>query len=189
MRASRSGPAEGPAKVSYPDVRERFTTGDLLCFRSKDLDGTLVRVLTRSDYSHVGLVYVFEGRVYCLEAVTAGVRLVLMSRRARDYHGGIDYFRIPAATEEQRRGALSFAFEQLGSRYNMPGIGLFLWFLLSGNKEKVRARHGWFCSEIVAEAYRRQGLQLAQHSAARYTSPGALAASDRVELAFRLREG
>lgn len=160
--------------------------GDLLCFRGKDLDSTIIRHLTRSEYSHVGLVFLYEGRVYCLEAVSAGMRLVLMSRRAKLYNGGIDYFRVQGVTEEQRRGAVGFAFELLGEPYNYRGILRFLWFLLSGNKDRIRQRDGWFCSEVIAEAYRRQKAPLVQRRAAAYTSPADLARSDRVKFEFRI---
>jgi len=172
---------------SYGDVREGFMTGDLLCFRSKDLDGRLIRLLTRSEYSHVGLVFLYEGRVYCLEAVASGVQLALMSRRAREYNGGVDYFRVLDVSEEQRRGAVGFAFQQLGGVYNYPGILRFFWFLLSGDKERVRSRNRWFCSEIVAEAYRLQKAPLVERRAAAYTSPADLARSERVTLAFRIK--
>ena len=174
---------------AYSEVREDLKTGDLLCFRSKDLDGTLVRLATRSEYSHIGLVFLYEKRVYCIEAVAAGVRLVLMSRRTRAYNGGIDYFRVLDVTDEQRRGATAFAFEQLGSRYNTSGILRFLWFLISGNKERARQRGQWFCSEIVAEAYRRQKAPLVERHAAAYTSPADLAASSRVQMAYRIKRG
>jgi uncharacterized protein YycO len=170
----------------YQEVREEMRTGDLLCFRGKDLDSRIISALTRSEYSHVGLVFLYEGRVYCLEAVGAGVRLVLMSRRSRLYNGGIDYFRLRDVTEEQRRGAVSFVFQRLGEPYNYPGILRFLWFLLSGDKERARRRNGWFCSEIVAEAYRLQKAPLVQRQAARYVSPADLARSERVERAFEI---
>src|SRR5262245_20541475 len=140
---------------NYDQARPDLTTGDLLCFRSTDIDARIIRFLTRSQYSHVGMVFLYEGRVYVLEATSRGMQLVLLSRRAKFYNGGIDYFRIEGVTEEQRRGAVGWAFQRLGMPYNFMGIVRFLWFLLSGSKERIRQRNGWFCSEIIAEAYRR----------------------------------
>ena len=174
------------AAESYASVRPEFTDADLLCFRGHGVFGYLVRFFTNSRYSHVGLVYRFEGRVYCLEAVGSGVRLIIMSELLRRSERGIDYFRIRDVTLEQRAGALGFAFQQLGKLYDRAGIVRFLWFLLLGNKARARLNGRWFCSEIVQEAYRRQGVQLARQKAS-YTSPQDLVSSPRVEFLFRVK--
>src|SRR5690242_17673951 len=85
---------------AYGEVREEFTTGDVLGFRGRGPASALIRWATASRYSHVGLVYRFEGRVYCLEAVGSGVRLIIMSELTRRYPGGIDYFAVPEASAE-----------------------------------------------------------------------------------------
>ena len=41
-------------------------------------------------------VFLLEERVYCLEAVGVGVRLILVSRLVDHYQGGIDYFSVDA---------------------------------------------------------------------------------------------
>jgi hypothetical protein len=164
--------------------------GDLLCFRGRGLISQAIRWLTRSPYSHVGIVYLFEERVYCLEATGHGVRLILMSElvhRLRGYHGGIDYFEVLDFGPEQRNKAISFGFQQLGKQYSHRGILRFLLFLLLGNKSRARHRGQWFCSEIVAEAYRLAGADLSPGSS-RYTSPGDLAESARVKFAFRVKQ-
>jgi hypothetical protein len=177
-----------PVARSYAEVRREFTTGDVLCFRGRGLPSALIRWATRSRYSHVGLVYRFEPRVYCLEAVGAGVRLIIMSELVRRYDGGIDYFAIPEASPAQRTGAIGFAFEQLGKLYNRAGLLRFVWFLLSGSRlrQRSRARNQWFCSEIVTEAYRRQGLPLVDATSA-YSSPEDIATSPRVVFRFRVK--
>ncbi|MFN7965627.1 MAG: YiiX/YebB-like N1pC/P60 family cysteine hydrolase [Acidobacteriota bacterium] len=158
----------------------------MLCFRGRGVVSMAIRRLTKSQYSHVGLVYTYEGRVYSLEATGAGVRLALMSELVKRYHGGIDYFQIEGLTPEQRRTAISFGFQQLGKAYSHRGIIRFFRFLLAGNRERKRSRGSWFCSEIVAEAYRLAGSDLHRRSSA-YTSPGDLAASPRVQFAFRIK--
>lgn len=182
--ASRVVPAGGAR--SYGEVRSEFADADLLCFRGRGLTSLAIRWLTGSPYSHVGLVYRYEDRVYSLEATGAGVRLALMSELVRRYHGGIDYFRVDGLLPEARRQAISFGFQQLGKQYSHRGIGRFLSFLLLGGKRRKRGRGAWFCSELVAEAYRLAGADLAPASSA-YTSPGDLAASNRARFAFRIK--
>jgi len=114
--------------------------------------------------------------VFCFEAVRVGVRLILMSEVMRRYHGGIAYYEVPGASAEQRDGAIAFRFRQLGKPYDRPGIFRFLIAILVNRKPTVREDQAWFCSELVAAAYRSDGLALASMSSA-YTSPAELAVS------------
>lgn len=175
-----------PDAVSYGTTgRERFRSGDVLCFRGRGPLGWLIRTITSSDYSHIGLAYRFEGRVYCLEAVGAGVRLVLMSQLMGRYRGGIDYFEVEAADEVRRR-AISWSFTQLGKLYDTRGILHYAWTLLTGNAERARRDDQWFCSEFVAAAFARAGLPLVDRAAA-YTTPSDLVRAERVRLRFTLK--
>ena len=165
----------------YADERSAMKAGDVVLFRGSGPMSRTIRWLTRSPYSHAALVFLFEGRVYCLEAVGSGVRLALISQVLARYHGGVDHFDVPGATEEQRRGALGFAFQQLGKLYDRPGLWRFLFAIVTGRRPRVREDQAWFCSELVAAAYRRQGLALVPESAA-FTSPADLALSPELSL-------
>jgi len=172
---------------SYREARPDFREGDMLLFRGKGLIGTLIRAMTHSPYSHAGLVYRFEGRVYVLEAVGHGVRLILMSELEKHYNGGIDYYAVVGAEDEARRSAVGFCFRQLGKLYSKRGIFRFLLALLFDYRVSSDEEEEWFCSELVAAAYERQGLALAQ-AEAYYTSPNDLALSERVRLRFTIKE-
>jgi len=177
---------EDPNAVSYGGAaRSEFRDGDLLCFRGRGWVSLLIRRLTRSSYSHVGLIYRFEGRVYCLEAVGAGVRLVLMSQLMKRYEGGIDYYSVDAQTPV-RRQAVSWCFTQLGKLYDTAGIARFAWTLLTGNAARARRDDQWFCSEFVAAAFSEAGLPLVA-GAADYTTPEDLVRSARLEKRFTLK--
>ncbi len=173
-------------RKGYASVRQDFALGDVLLFRGRGLSSQAIRLLTRSPYSHVGLVFPYEGRVFCLEAVGVGVRLILTSEVVRRYHGGIDYYEVPGAASEQRHGAIAFCFAQLGKLYDRPGILRFFFAILFNRKPAVREDQAWFCSELVAAAYRAQGLALAPVSSA-YTSPADLALSSELKLRYVLK--
>jgi uncharacterized protein YycO len=177
VRAKRAG-AE---RRSYASARRDLRLGDVLLFRGSGLSSQLIRLFTHSPYSHVGLVFPYQGRVYCFEAVGVGVRLILMSEVMRRYHGGIDYYEVPRAAPEQRTGAISFCFQQLGKIYDRLGILRLVVAILLNRKPAVRDDQAWFCSELVAAAYRSQGLPLAPVSSA-YTSPADLAVSPELKL-------
>ncbi len=182
VRAQRSR-AE---RRGYPGARSEFQIADVLLFRGRGLSSQVIRLLTRSPYSHVGLVFPYQERVYCIEAVGAGVRLILMSEVMRRYHGGIDYYEVRSATDAQRDGAIALCFQQLGKLYDRPGIVRFLLAILFNWKPAVREDQAWFCSELVAAAYRAHGLTLAPVSSA-YTSPADLAVSPELKLRWVLK--
>jgi uncharacterized protein YycO len=173
-------------RIGYGGARGDFRVGDVLLFRGRGLASQVIRLFTRSPYSHVGLVFLYQGRVYCLEAVGVGVRLILMSEVMRRYHGGIDYYQVARAAPEQRDGVIAFCFQQLGKLYDRPGIVRFLVAILFNRKPAVRADQAWFCSELVAAAYRAHGLALAPVSAS-YTSPADLAVSPELKLRYVLK--
>lgn len=188
-QARRSAPPPGEAvqqPVSYSEVKFEVREGDILCFSGAGFLSAAIRKLTKSQYSHVGLVYLFEGRRYCLEAVGSGVRLVLLSELVRRYDGGIDYFEMLNVTPDQRRQAISFGFQQLGKLYDKDGILRFLWYVLTGRKRRVALDDNWFCSEMVAQAYSRQGLALCSRSVT-YTSPNDIALSERVAYCYTIK--
>jgi uncharacterized protein YycO len=177
-------------KRGYVEARSTLVDGDLLCFRGAGLLSGSIRWLTKSAYSHVGIVYIFEDRRYCIEAIGSGVRLALVSELVKRYAGGIDHFQLPTATPAQRKGAISFAFQQLGKLYDTDGVVGFLRFLITGRKSRSHRRavnrERWFCSEIVTEAYRRQGFRFAADASA-YTSPSDIAASSLVQFVCRIK--
>lgn len=177
---------QSAAALTYGDARAGFVDGDVLLFRGRGPMSRTIRLLTSSPYSHVGLVMLYEGRVYCVEAVGKGVRLILMSEVVRQYHGGIDYYRLREAAEGQRRGALGFCLQQLGKLYDRAGLVRFVALLLLGRKPRAWRDRYWFCSELVAAAYRGQGIALATERPA-YTSPADLAVSPLLELAFAIK--
>ena len=133
----------------------------------------------------MGLAYLFEERVLCLEAVGSGVRLCLMSELVKRYPGGIDYFAIDAAPET-RHEAIRFGFAQLGKPFDFAGLTRFFLLLTLGIRPRARLDNRWFCAELVAEAYRRQGIPLAKDPSY-YASPRALTEGDRAQRRFTIK--
>jgi len=167
-------------RAGYGDIRERFREGDILLFRGRGILSIIIRAITRSPYSHAGLVYLFEGRVYCIEAVGAGVRIILLSELLKRYDGGIDYFEVQLSTEH-RKSAVSFCFQQLGKIYDKPALVRFFVALLFDRRAVSPQDERWFCSELVAASYASQGSALVEAQDA-YTSPSDIAMSPRVKL-------
>lgn len=169
--------------ASYRDgARNDFRDADVLLFRGTGLFSAFIRKISHSEYSHVGLVVLQHGRVLCAESTGQGVQLKVMSTLVEQYHGGIDYFELNA-TDEQREKALHFVFGQLGKPYD-NGSGLrFAMALMFGTTRKHVDNDEWFCSELVAQAFRAADMHWFDGQATDYISPGDLSEVD--DLTYR----
>jgi hypothetical protein len=71
--------------MKYSEIRDTLQSGDILAWTHRfkwtwyDFKCYMVRLFTVSEYSHVGVCIVQDGRVWVLEAVTPTVRLVPLS--------------------------------------------------------------------------------------------------------------
>lgn len=78
--------------MKYADVRSTIRSGDLLAWSHRgwrtwhDFKIQMVRMFTRSEYSHVGVAWVVGGRVFVIEAVQPLVRVYLLSKLGGFYH-------------------------------------------------------------------------------------------------------
>ena len=165
-------------------VRASMRSGDVLLFRGSGVLSWLIRLATHSDYSHAGLVFRYRARVYCLEAVGKGVRLIAVSRLLDHYPGGVFYCGLGAA-EPARETALGFGFQQLCLPYDVFGLVRFALALIFAWRRPVNPDNRWFCSELVAAAYRIAGFPLTDELPC-YASPVDLINGHKLELRGRL---
>ena len=135
------------------EAREHIRSGDLLAWGHDrwgswyDFKIQLVRMFTRSEYCHVGIAWVIAGRVFVLEAVSAGVRIFPLSRLLPFY-----WIPLRAAWESEVE---AWALRQLGEPYSqwqavLGGLGL-----LKPGEDRI-----WQCAEYAAEVARRAGVEL-----------------------------
>lgn len=73
--------------MKYAECRETIKSGDLLAWDSQGgFQANVVRVFTKSEYSHVGIAWVTGGRVFVVEAVVPRVRIYPLSKTGSFYH-------------------------------------------------------------------------------------------------------
>lgn len=78
--------------MKYADIRSTIRSGDLLAWSHRgwrtihDIKIQIVRMATRSEYSHVGVAWVVGGRVFVIEAVEPLVRVYPLSKLGAFYH-------------------------------------------------------------------------------------------------------
>lgn len=128
--------------MSYEEIKPKIQSGDILAWTHKGWDSfydfqiQMVRMATRSEYSHVGIAWVVGGRVFVIEAVVPQVRIYPLSRE-------VPFYWIPCgdywseATEE-------FALSKVGEVYSK-------WQAIMSFFNKVQAGKDnlWQCAELV----------------------------------------
>ncbi len=81
---------------NYSDIRQTIKSGDVLGFSHTgwlswhSLKIQIVRLFTRSLFSHVGTAFVLGGRVFCIEAVEPMVRIYPLSKLGDFYWSPMD---------------------------------------------------------------------------------------------------
>jgi hypothetical protein len=138
--------------MSYTIHRPSIRSGDLLAWTHRglhswyDLEVQLVRLFTRSEYSHVGLAWVVADRVLVLEAVRPKIRIYPLS------------LLLPCYWLERMwdwsEGDLEFALSKVGERYSRwEAVKSFFGHVAPG----LDAR--WQCAEYAAAVLEREGLR------------------------------
>jgi hypothetical protein len=99
----------------YSDIRPKIKTGDALFFSGGNwrsiygIQVMLVRMFKPSKWSHVGMAWVANDRVFIMESVGTGIRLFPLSRE-------IPFGWVPKP-EQLSQTALEWAFAHIGVKY------------------------------------------------------------------------
>ncbi len=142
--------------MNYQTARPAFRSGDLIALTHYkwaswyDLQVQAVRFFTQSEYSHVGIIWVFGGRVWVIESVTPVIRIVPLSLMAND-----GFFHI-AMEAEMGDAELTFLLSKIGrGQYSkLQAIAAQL------RRLNIGADDLWECAELVVAARRLSGVDL-----------------------------
>lgn len=170
-------------RKTYPEIRKELHTGDIVLFSRKNLLIFLWNKITKSKWSHVGMVIksADTNQILLWESTTlknlcdqfskiarSGVQAVLLSQRVRTYKGNIAIRKLCNVDEEMRREMYENLIEFRKSVAN-KNFERNYWELLKAfidvfdfkdlcNSSKRENWSSVFCSELVAGAYIRMGL-------------------------------
>ena len=140
--------------MTYTDVRHRIRSGHLLAWSSKgwgnwyEIQHHIIRVLTESEYVHVGLAWRLAGRVFVLEASKDGVRIYPLSRRIPFY-----WSRTGMRWDEDVE---RYALEHFGDQFSKVRA----WQAWMGWLKRSNKPHLWQCAEFVSAVLRRGDYNL-----------------------------
>lgn len=137
--------------MHYNDYRGNIKSGDLLAWSHRpwgslyDFKIQMVRVFTRSEYSHVGVAWVIAGRVFVIEAVEPKVRIYPLSKLGDFYHTSMNAPWRPE-TEEAAIGYVGRDYSQLDAvRAFFEPLG-----------DNVVSE----CAALVLQVYKHDGIDL-----------------------------
>lgn len=142
--------------MKYEDVRAKIKSGDLIALTHKewgswyDFQIQVVRAVTQSEYAHAAMAIVFGGRVWVVEAVVPHVRLVPLSKMAKE-----GFYWVPMETEVTEK-ELEFAL-------SIVGVGEYSKFqAVMGQLDEldVGEDNYWQCAEFVIACRRLSGVDL-----------------------------
>lgn len=143
--------------------------GDILLISGNTLVDKIIKLVTRSPYSHVVGVVNPNQVVEILPLST--VRL----KKIQDYTGRADVFTCERLSNDDRRKIISFVMGKIGASYDYDLIiweasrYLFNWVWPYDNKDSS------LCSTLWSEAYRKAGIDLCPD--VKFPVPGDLAKS------------
>ena len=173
-------------RIAYDEYRACLKTGDIVLFGGNKGIGPLIKFLTRSDWSHVGMVVKDRNDILLWESMkfgkasdvefnkeVKGVQMTLLSERIRKFSGKIAIRRLSIDFNEEMDGKL-FEFRQKikGRPYEKNHKDLlasaldFQFFKFDDASEDLSSL---FCSELIAETYQELGLLSSDLSSSEYT--------------------
>jgi hypothetical protein len=139
----------------YNDIRNTIQPGDLIAFTHtgwnswEDIQSQIVRIFTRSEYSHVGIAWPVGGRVMLLEAVVPEIRIFPLSKLLPFY-----YLPITGVVGKWNDDAEEYALSRVGEKYSkLEAIKGFFGATKDSNKR-------WQCAEYARAILHRAGLSV-----------------------------
>ncbi len=168
-------------------IRDAIQEGDLVMFRGGPLRDQVIEMGTSGIYCHSALAFLEpdsvngEKRIFLVQATKEnGVHTKLLSQQVEEFEGGMEHWRIKPPHLEKYDGkkAVAEAKKNLGLPYAMTPIYWFALDFITFRLFDLRARkvdkNAWFCSELIAWATRRAGVDLDTHHADAATAPSDL---------------
>jgi uncharacterized protein YycO len=138
----------------------------------KEADGFIAKAIkwqTDSPYCHAALLF---NDKYLIESVAfKGVIARIVT--PADLHG-VDLFDVPSLDEEHESVIYEFALDQVGKGYDYWGCLRFI------SRDRLPENDRWFCSELVAAAFKAAEYLLLERQESWQVSPGKLAISPLV---------
>jgi hypothetical protein len=144
----------------YKDIRYKINTGDLILFQGSGLISGLIRLLTWSKISHVGIAYQWCDDMFIWESIVGlngdGVQISLLSQKIKKYRGKI-WIRRLACNRNSRFYRIISDFREYTKHKKYERSILELLGSIMPWRNKPNSMY-YFCSELIADLYQKWGL-------------------------------
>lgn len=127
----------------YEELRSNIKSGDVIAWTHKgcktwsDIKIQIVRMFTRSEYSHVGIAWVVADRVFVIDAVIPKVRIFPLSKE-------LPFFILPCGDKYWSDSIEEILLSHVGEEYSTWQA-----ILAAFNKLKCGKDVTWQCAELV----------------------------------------
>lgn len=153
-------------KIAYADVRNTLKTGDLVFCAGEYTMSQLIRKVTNSTFSHVGMIYKDEelDRILILESeLFYGVRIAPFSKyfksanqRNRPYKGIVVVASPSPEAGVNFNDIIKYGMDSLTRPYNNEEV-LNIFLRMFFNVRKSRLGKKYICSEYVYDCFKKTG--------------------------------
>ena len=137
----------------YNSIKDQIQTGDLILWSCNSIIGRLIKIYTRSEFSHASLTIRFaeydenNHMRYNLEAGRHGSVLNVLSKTLENYDGKAWWYPLIPKWDIHRKSIGDRALELVGIPYDYESIFRFLIGNVSSDARRL------FCSEYCYLAY------------------------------------
>lgn len=179
--------------LAYKDLRNLLYDGDLLFCSGNYFMSRLIRRLSNSDYSHVGLVYKWNQRIFLLESVEDdGVRIVPLSHYLtnyensnKEYNGELYLARHKHFSQENETVSVVIGrgSDLLNRNYNIAGLVRILVRIIFkiGRRQKTNE---YLCSEFVEHCLSNANIKFSSNGG--FIFPEHIAADSNVQFVCKI---
>ncbi|MFO0793341.1 MAG: YiiX/YebB-like N1pC/P60 family cysteine hydrolase [Candidatus Brocadiaceae bacterium] len=154
----------------YEDIKKEIKAGDILFCSGKYIFSKVIRYLSDSLFTHVGIVFPWQDQIMVLESeVLIGVRVVTLSNYLKNYNNtnrpykGDLYLGRHNATVDQKR-ALSLvkhASTMLSRKYDTMELAQIVLRLIA-KTGKHKENDAYICSDFVTACFEQIGVQFSK---------------------------
>lgn len=180
-------------QIKYPLLRDTIEAGDLLFYSGDDDISMLIREVTQSIWSHIGIIFKIDNldRILLLESVESfGVRLIPISRYIKGVEEDMEQndakpnarlviARHKQLTKDQIRPLINFGLDQIAQPYDLEEIRRIMQRIRTGEGKAIRDR-AYMCSELVFECFDAVGIEIPYNHLG-FISPQDIWANEHIE--------
>ena len=151
--------------ISNNEFKRVAETGDILLFQSKTIASQLQRVVTSSKFDHVALVVrLSQDRLVIFESLReTGVATCdwdrFITKKWNEMYNLIVYRKLKTVRDENFALVIQdFMRQTLGKPFKLNPVKLLRKVNYHDSAQIIKETKSFFCSELVATAYKRLGL-------------------------------